>query len=126
MSTNSSNRLNNSSQHTVGRGSTLISKSMSPLKMTAEKMQMVRRDIKPGNGTSLISYQNYANLKKHLSDMKPIVDDRPSETYLKEKIAGPDRYAHNQTKKMNELKKENSRLFGRLLNIYEKKIQNVQ
>ena len=71
-----------------------MSRSLSPLKLTAEKMQMVRRDIKPGNGTSLIIYQNHANLKKHLSEMRPIVDDRPSENYLKEKIAAPERYAH--------------------------------
>ena len=33
---------------------------MSPLKTTAEKLQMLRRDVKPGNGTSLLSYQNTA------------------------------------------------------------------
>ena len=96
-----------------------MSRSLSPLKLTAEKMQMVRRDIKPGNGTSLIIYQNHANLKKHLSEMRPIVDDRPSENYLKEKIAAPERYAHCQKQKTEELRKENNRLFGRLLNIYE-------
>ena len=87
--------------------------------MTSEKMQMLRRDIKPGNGTSLISYQNYANLKKHLIEMRPIVDDRPNENYLKEKVAAPERYALSQNKKMDEIRKENNRLFGRLLNIYE-------
>jgi len=56
---------------------------------------MQRRDVKPGNGSSLISYQNFANLKKHLSEMRPMVDDRPSQNYLKEKIAGPERYTHN-------------------------------
>ena len=93
---------------------------------TAEKMQMVRRDVKPGNGTSLISFQNHANLKKHLIQMRPIVDDRPSEQYLKEKIAGPERYAHCQKQKMDELRKENNRLFGRLLNIYEKKAPPIK
>ena len=36
-------------------GST-VTRSVSPLKMTAEKMQMLRRDVKPGNGTSLLTY----------------------------------------------------------------------
>ena len=48
-----------------------------------------------------------------------MVDDRPSENYLKEKIAAPERYAHCQKQKTEELRKENNRLFGRLLNIYE-------
>ena len=80
---------------------------------------MSRRDVKPGNGTSLISYQNHANLKKHLIEMRPIVDDQPNENYLKEQVAAPERYALNQNKKTVELRKENNRLFGRLLNIYE-------
>jgi len=50
--------------------------------MTAEKMQMVRRDVKPGNGTSLISYQNHANLRKHLAEMVPIISSRPNESYI--------------------------------------------
>ena len=33
-----------------------FTQTQSPMKMTAEKMQMVRRDVKPGNGTSLMSY----------------------------------------------------------------------
>ena len=57
-------------------------KSTSPAKMTAERMQMVRRDVKPGNGTSLISYQNHANLRKHLAEMGPIVVAKPDESYM--------------------------------------------
>ena len=98
-----------------------ITNNKSPLKMTAEKMQMVRRDVKPGNGTSLLTYQNHANHTRHLVEMKHLVDDRPSENYLKEKILGPERYAHTRHRQMEELRKENNRLFGRLLNIYEKK-----
>ena len=92
---------------------------VSPMRQTSEKMQMVRRDVKPGNGTSLLSYQNHANLRKNLATMRPIVDDWAGEFYIKEKVAGPERYAHTRQKEMNELRKENNRLFGRLLNIYE-------
>ena len=89
-------------------------------------MQMIRRDVKPGNGTSLLTYQNHANLKKHIAEMKPIVEDKASELYIKEKVAGPERYAHNRTRETEQLRKENNRLFGRLLNIYEKKPTNVR
>ena len=87
--------------------------------MTAEKMQMLRRDVKPGNGTSLLTYQNHANLRKHLAAARHLVDDRASDFYHKEKIAGPERYVHTRNKEMDELRRENNRLFGRLLNIYE-------
>ena len=86
MSTYNSKRMNLSHMSSQrGGGSTAgKSQSLSPIKMTSEKMQMNRRDVKPGNGTSLISYQNHANLKKHLIEMRPIVDDQPNENYLKE------------------------------------------
>ena len=87
---------------------------------------MVRRDIKPGNGTSLLTYQNHANHKKHLHEMKHIVDDKPGENYLKEKIAGPERYTHTRHRQMEELRKENNRLFGRLLHIYEQKPPQIK
>ena len=51
--------------------------------------------------------------------MRHVVDDRASELYLREKVAGPERYAHTRNREMTELRKENNRLFGRLLNIYE-------
>ena len=44
---------------------------------------------------------------------------RASDFYIKEKIAGPERYAHTRHREMEELRKENNRLFGRLLSIYE-------
>ncbi len=50
---------------------------------------------------------------------KPLVDAKPSGHYLKEKVAGPERYIHTRGRQMSELRKENNRLFGRLLNIYE-------
>ena len=40
----------------LGATSSVMKRSLSPVKVTAEKMQMVRRDVKPGNGTSLLSY----------------------------------------------------------------------
>ena len=92
---------------------------LSPLKMTAEKMQMLRRDVKPGNGTSLLTFQNHASLRDKLSKATCAVDARASDFYIKEKIAGPERYAHTRHREMEELRKENNRLFGRLLSIYE-------
>ena len=56
--------------------------STSPVKMAAEKMQMGRRDVKPGNGTSLITYQRHVNLRKHLADMKHTFDSHASEFYV--------------------------------------------
>ena len=47
--------------------STMTKEQSSPLKMTAEKMQMIRRDVKPGNGTSLLTYQNHASLRSKLA-----------------------------------------------------------
>ena len=47
------------------------------------------------------------------------MDARASDFYIKEKIAGPERYAHTRHREMEELRKENNRLFGRLLSIYE-------
>lgn len=69
-------------------------KILSPLKLTAEKMQMMRKDVKPGNGTSLLTYQNHANLRKNLAEMKHLVDARASDFYKKEKIIAPERHAH--------------------------------
>ena len=105
-------------------GTSFLTKASSPVKMTAEKMQMVRRDVKPGNGTSLLTYQNHANLRKHLAVARHLVDDRASDFYNKEKIAGPERYVHTRNKEMDELRRENNRLFGRLLNIYEVSSRN--
>lgn len=51
--------------------------------------------------------------------MKHIVDDKAGHIYLREKVAGPERYIHTRNREMDELRKENNRLFGRLLNIYE-------
>mmetsp|Transcript_697 Transcript_697/g.967 ORF Transcript_697/g.967 Transcript_697/m.967 type:complete len:127 (+) Transcript_697:44-424(+) len=82
---------------------------------------MLRRDVKPGNGTSLLTYQNHANMKKQIENAKPAVEARASEIYYREKQLASERYIHNRNKEMEELKKENNRLFGRLLNIYEKK-----
>ena len=91
----------------------------SPLKMTAEKMQMQRRDVKPGNGVSLMSYKNYFNMKKNLAEMRPMIDDWAGDHYISEKVAAPERYVHTRKREIDELRKENNRLFGRLLNIYE-------
>ena len=82
-------------------------------------MQMLRRDVKPGNGTSLLTYQNHANLKKHLAEMRPIVDARAGDHYLRAHEKAPERYAHVRHRQMEDLRKENNRLFGRLLSIYE-------
>ena len=46
---------------------------------------MLRRDVKPGNGTSLLTYQNHANLRKHLNEAKPAVEAWASEVYYREK-----------------------------------------
>ena len=87
--------------------------------MTAEKMQMIRRDVKPGNGTSLLTYQNHASLRSKLARATCAVDARAGDHYIKEKTAGPERYAHTRHREIEDLRKENNRLFGRLLNIYE-------
>lgn len=91
----------------------------SPLKSTAEKMQMLRRDVKPGNGASLMHYHNDESMKRQIALAKPAVDAKPSNHYLKEKLAAPERYTHVRGREMENLRKENNRLFGRLLNIYE-------
>ena len=87
--------------------------------MMAQKMEMIRRDVKPGNGTSLLSYQNHANLQRQLAEVKPAVDARVGDFYLREKLAAPERYNSCRNREIDELKRENNRLFGRLLNIYE-------
>ena len=58
---------------------------MSPLKSTAEKLQMLRRDVKPGNGTSLLSYQNHACMKRGLINATFAVEARISDTYFEQK-----------------------------------------
>lgn len=87
-------------------------------------MQMLRRDIKPGNGASLLTYQHHANLRKHLIDSKPAVDAWASEVYYREKQCLQERYANKCNREAEELKRENNRLFGRLLDIYEVSIAN--
>ena len=46
---------------------------------------IVIRDVKSGNGTALLDYQNYANLQKHLKEMKPIIEDQASASYFSAK-----------------------------------------
>ena len=50
---------------------------------------------------------------------RPAVDARASDFYFKERVESQERYTHNRNREMDELRKENNRLFGRLLNIYE-------
>ena len=57
-------------------------KKMAKKSTKAEKMQMVRRDVKPGNGASLLSYQNHMSLKRNLQNMKSLVNDRASNFYI--------------------------------------------
>lgn len=92
---------------------------MSPIKTTAEKLQMLRRDVKPGNGTSLLSYQNTACMRKGLLNATFAVEARISDNYFEQKQLASERYNTKRNTEMDELKKENNRLFGRLLNIYE-------
>lgn len=61
--------------------------------MTAEKMQMIRRDVKPGNGTSLMTYNNHANLRKNLHEMRHMVDARMGESYDKDRNALHERFS---------------------------------
>jgi len=82
-------------------------------------MQMMRKDVKPGNGTSLLTYQHHASLRKNLADMKHVVNARASEFYKKEKVNALERHAQKSNRLTEELRKENNRLFGRLLDIYE-------
>ena len=108
--------------NTFQMGSQILNQTkepISPLKMTAEKMQMLRRDVKPGNGTSLLTYQNHASLRTKLAKATCAVDAKASDFYIKEKSYAPERYAHVRHREMEDLRKENNRLFGRLLNIYE-------
>ena len=80
---------------------------------------MLRRDVKPGNGTSLLTYQNHASMRKQVANASCAVDARASDFYKNQKVAGPERYAHTRHREMEQLRKENNRLFGRLLSIYE-------
>ena len=56
MSTMSRTWATSQKQSKLGAASTMTKRSPSPVKLTAEKMQMLRRDVKPGNGTSLLTY----------------------------------------------------------------------
>lgn len=64
-------------------------------------------------------YHNDESMKRQIALAKPAVDAKPSNHYLKEKVAAPERYTHTRGREMENLRKENNRLFGRLLNIYE-------
>ena len=97
----------------------------SPLRSTAEVLQMLRRDVKPGNGTSLLIHQNHASLRRQLKATKPAVEAWANDHYEREKHMASQRYAQNRNREMSELKKENHRLFGRLLNIYEVSLMRV-
>jgi len=55
---------------------------LSPDTLIAEKMQMMRTDVKPGNGTSLLAYCSHESHRQKLSTVKPIVDARATEFYL--------------------------------------------
>ena len=103
--------------HTPGR---------SPVKMLAEKMQMVRRDVKPGNGTSLMTYQNHESMKKHMVRMTPAVDAQLGEHTCAHKDLLGASSLNRANRNREQLKKENNRLFGRLLNIYEKKAPPIR
>ena len=85
----------------------------------AEEMQMNRRDIKPGNGASLLSYQNHESLKRNLKNMKSLVSDRASDFYLGHYEDRPYKFAHNWDNYQNKLNTENSRFFKRLVSIAE-------
>ena len=85
----------------------------------SDLMMMQRNDIKPGNGATLLSYQNHQSLKKHLRESIPLVDDMCSDMYIRKYAMQPEIYAHNYNKQQNNLKQENTRLFGRLVNILD-------
>ena len=48
----------------------------------SDRMMMLRNDIKPGNGTTLLSYQNHQSLKRNLRDSVHLVDDRAGDFYI--------------------------------------------
>lgn len=79
----------------------------------------INRDYKLSNGAALLEYQNYANLKKHLAIIKPIVQDEASESYYttKQSLQEIHESFHKTNKK--ELDRENKRIFGRLINIID-------
>ena len=88
--------------------------------MTAEKMNMLmRRDVKPGGGTNFMIYQNHANLKKHLAEMRPMMNFRTNDHNLREQLSSTEFLAYLRHRETEKLHKENDRLFGRLLSIYE-------
>ena len=80
---------------------------------------MQRRDVKPGIGTSLLSYQNHASLKRNLKNMKSIVQDKASDFYTQQYADQPFKFAHNWNNYMDRLNNENNRLFCRLVHISE-------
>ena len=59
------------------------------------------------------------NLRKHLQESKPAVEAWASDVYYREKQLLSERYANKTNRENDDLKRENNRLFGRLLNIYE-------
>lgn len=77
------------------------------------------RDLKLSNGTALLDYQNYANLQKHLKEIKPLINDQASQSYFSAKQSLLDIHeSFNRTTK-KELERENKRIFGRLINIID-------
>lgn len=91
--------------------------------LLSDKMMMLRKDIKPGNGATLLSYQNNQSLKQHLRDSVHLVDDRIGNRYIEHFNAQPEKYAHNLNKQQKELRTENTRLFGRLVSILDVSIE---
>ena len=88
----------------------------------SDQMMMFSKDVKPGNGQTLLSYQNHQSLKRHINDSVHLVDDRASDFYINWHATQPERYEHEMNKQQNLLRKENTRLFGRLVDILDKKI----
>ena len=54
------------------------------------------------------------------------VEARIGDTYFEQKQLASERYNTKRNTEMDELKKENNRLFGRLLNIYEVSWSSIQ
>ena len=80
---------------------------------------LMRRDVKPGDSTNSMAYQNHANLKKHLAEKRPMMNVRARDHNLREQLSSTEFLAYLRHRETEKLHKENDRLFGRLLSIYE-------
>ena len=85
--------------------------------LKADQMMMTRRDVKPGNGASLLSYQNHASLKRNLKNMRSLVDDRTPDYYTEKFDDNQSIFKNNWNSYTTKITQENNKFFQRLISI---------